>query len=257
MYELNEIVLDIASVVKALVSDLEQQAIKIDWSENGNTRLVSTAGKIDYIEIKQADKTIHLKAKRYVTTAGEGTEALMNLWGIEKPKMQVRPLHMPMVRLDHPEPIYAHCLGTSALPRITVTSHPDKDGKWVWYLGGGIAEDGVKLSEEELIATARKELGKLLPWVNLEDAEWGTLRVNRAEPKQSKLLRPDAAFCQAVNNGIVTWPTKLALAPNLADEVVRMLEEAGVAPSLDELEMPADLPKPEICPNFWSDVLDR
>ena len=257
VYALNEIVLDIASVVKALVADLEQQTIKVDWSENGNARLVSTSGNIDYIEIQQADKTIHLKAKRYVTTAGEGTEALMNLWGIEKPKMQVRPLHMALVRLDHPEPIYAHCLGTSALPRITVTSHPDKDGKWVWYLGGGIAEDGVKLSEEELIATAKRELGKLLPWVNLEDAEWGTLRVNRAEPKQSKLLRPDAAFCQAVNNGIVSWPTKLALAPNLTDEVVRMLEEAGIAPSLDALEIPRDLPQPEICPNFWSDVLDR
>ena len=256
VYALNEIVLDIASVVKALVADLEQQTIKVDWSENGNTRLISTNGNIDYIEIKQADKTIHLKAKRYVTTAGEGTEELMNLWGIEKPKMQVRPLHMPLVRVNHPEPIYAHCLGTSAVPRITVTSHPDKDGKWVWYLGGGIAEDGVKLSEEALIATAKKELGKLLPWVNLEAAEWGTLRVNRAEPKQSKLLRPDAAFCQAVNNGIVSWPTKLALAPNLADEVVRMLEEAGVAPSLDKLELPEDLPQPEICPNFWSDILD-
>ena len=205
VYALNEIVLDIASVIKALVSDLKQQTIKVDWSENGNARLVSTDGKIDYIEIKQADKTVHLKAKRYVTTAGEGTEGLMNLWGIEKPKMQVRPLHMPLVRLDHPEPIYAHCLGTSAVPRMTITSHPDKDGKWVWYLGGGIAEDGVKLSEEELIAIAREELGKLLPWVNLDDAEWGTLRVNRAEPKQSKLLRPDAAFCQAVNNGIVSW----------------------------------------------------
>ena len=257
VYALNEIVLDIASVVKALISDLEQQTIKVDWSENGNTRLISTNGNIDHIEIKQADKTIHLKAKRYVTTAGEGTEELMNLWGIEKPKMQVRPLHMPMVRLSHPEPIYAHCLGTSAVPRITVTSHPDKGGKWVWYLGGGIAEDGVKLSEEELIATAREELGKLLPWVNLEDAEWGTLWVNRAEPKQSKLLRPDAAFCQPVNNGIVSWPTKLALAPNLADEVVRTLEEAGIAPSLDKLEIPAGLPQPEICPNFWSDVLDR
>ena len=257
VYALNEIVLDIASVTEALVNNLEQQTIKVDWSDNGNARLVSTDGRIDYIEIKQPDNTVHLKAKRYVTTAGEGTEELMNLWGIEKPKMQVRPLHMPMVRLSHPEPIYAHCLGTSAVPRITVTSHPDKDGKWVWYLGGGIAEDGVKLSEEELIATAREELGKLLPWVNLENAQWGTLRVNRAEPKQSKLLRPDAAFCQVVKNGIVSWPTKLALAPNLADEVIRMLEEAGIAPSPGDLEMPGDLPKPEICPNFWRDVLDQ
>ena len=256
VYQLNEIVLDIASIVKALVSGLEHQTIKVDWSEQGNTRLVSNDGKIDYIEIKQGDQTIRLKGKRYVTTAGEGTAELMKLWGIEKPKMQIRPLHMPMVRLSHPEPIYAHCLGTTPVPKMTITSHPDKDGKWVWYLGGGIAEDGVKLSEEKLIATAKTQLANLLPWVNLDDAQWGTLHVNRAEPKQNKLLRPDAAYCQPVNNGIVSWPTKLALAPNLADEVIRLLEEAGVAPSAGAVEVPGSLVQPEICPNFWSDTLD-
>ena len=259
VYELNEIVLDIASVIKSLTEGLENQTLRVNWAsaeEGGNTRLISDNGTIQYIEIQQGEQTIHLKAKRYVTTAGEGTEELMKLWGIEKPKMQIRPLHMPMVRLSHPEPIYAHCLGTSAVPRITVTSHPDKDGKWVWYLGGGIAEDGVKLSEQELISTAKKELSKLLPWVNLEDAQWATLKVNRAEPKQSKLLRPDAAFCQPVKNGIVSWPTKLALAPNLADEVIRMLEEAGVAPSISDLELPTELERPEICPNFWGNAFD-
>ena len=257
VYQLNEIVLDIASVVKALVDGLEPQTIKVNWdSETGNTRLVSSNGKIEYVEIKQGDQVIHLKAKRFVTTSGEGTAELMKLWGIEKPKMQVRPLQMVMVRHSHPEPIYAHCLGTTPLPRITVTSHPDKDGKWVWYLGGGIAEDGVNQSPEELIATAKKEMKALLPWVNLDDAEWGTLTVNRAEPKQSMLLRPDAAFCQEVGNGIVTWPTKLALAPNLSDEVISMLETSGVAPAFDPLELPEGLEQPGICPNFWSKHLD-
>ncbi|OED41762.1 hypothetical protein ACH42_13085 [Endozoicomonas sp. (ex Bugula neritina AB1)] len=257
VYQLNEIVLDIASVVKALVDGLEPQTIKVDWdADTGNARLVSGNGKIECVEIKQGDQTIHLKAKRYVTTTGEGTADLMQRWGIEKPKMQIRPLHMVMVRHSHPEPIYAHCLGATPLPRITVTSHPDKDGKWVWYLGGGIAEDGVKQSSEELIATAKKEMKALLPWVNLDDAEWGTLTVNRAEPKQSKLLRPDAAFCQEVGNGIVTWPTKLALAPNLSDEVISLLETSGVAPSFDHLDLPEGLEQPAVCPNFWSDALD-
>lgn len=259
VYQLNEIVLDIASVIKSLTDGLENQTLKVNWAspeEGGNARLISDNGKIEAIEIQQGEQIINLKAKRYVTTAGEGTEELMKLWGIEKPKMQVRPLHMPMVRLNHPEPIYAHCLGTSAVPRITVTSHPDKDGKWVWYLGGGIAEDGVKLSGQELIATAKKELSKLLPWVDLSDAQWATLKVNRAEPKQSKLLRPDAAFCQPVNNGIVSWPTKLALAPNLADEVIKILEEAGVAPSTHDIELPAELERPQICPNFWGNAFD-
>lgn len=91
-----------------------------------------------------------------------------------------------------------------------------------------------------------------MPWVDLSQAEWDTLRVNRAEPKQSRLLRPDAAFCQPVANGIVTWPTKLALAPNLSDEVVRLLQEDNIRPATDNsFVMPEGFSRPEICPNFW------
>ncbi|MGB1272406.1 MAG: FAD-dependent oxidoreductase, partial [Endozoicomonas sp.] len=78
--------------------------------------------------------------------------------------------------------------------------------------------------------------------------------VNRAEPKQSRLLRPDAAFCQGVHNGIVTWPTKLALAPNLSDEVIGMLQEAGIEPGSQAQYLPEGLDRPGICPNFWQDV---
>ncbi|WP_257295373.1 FAD-binding oxidoreductase [Endozoicomonas sp. YOMI1] len=254
VYQLNEIVLDIATVTQALVSGLEDKTIKVDWSEQGNARLLTDAnGEIDAIALGDSTgQTTLLKAKRFVLAAGEGAEALLNTWGVSNPKMQVRPLQMVMVRHTHPEPIYAHCLGTTPLPRMTITSHPDGDGKWVWYLGGGIAEDGVKQSAEELIATAKKELKALLPWVDLSQAEWDTLRVNRAEPKQSRLLRPDAVFCQPVANGIVAWPTKLALAPNLSDEVVSLLQEANIRPAADNsLAMPEGFCRPEICPNFW------
>ena len=254
VYQLNEIVLDIATVTQALVHGLESQTIKVDWSEQGNARLLTdTKGNIEAIELTSSlSQKVLLKAQRFVLTAGEGTESLLNTLGISKPQMQVRPLHMVMVRHRHPEPIYAHCLGTTPLPRMTITSHPDTDGRWVWYLGGGIAEDGVKQSPDELIATAKKELHALLPWVDLSHAEWDTLRINRAEPKQSRLLRPDAAFCQAVGNSIITWPTKLALAPDLSDEVIRQLQTDHISPSTnDTFQLPDGLPQPEICPNFW------
>lgn len=254
VYQLNEIVLDIATVTQALVKGLEDKIVKVDWSEQGNARLLTgPQGTIDAVELtKDSGDKILLTAQRFVLAAGEGTEALLNTWGVNDPKMQVRPLHMVMVRHHYPEPVYAHCLGTTPLPRMTITSHPDTDGKWVWYLGGGIAEDGVKQSAEALIATAKKEMKALLPWVDLEQAEWDTLRVNRAEPKQSRLLRPDAAFCQPVANGIVTWPTKLALAPNLSDEVIRLLQNDHIHPTGDEaFSLGAGFSKPEICPNFW------
>ncbi len=255
VYQLNEIVLDITTVIDSLMRGLVNRAIKVDW--NRDTRLVTRNGDIEYIEIEQGDEKIHLKANRYVTTAGEGTAGLMALWGVKEPRMQVRPLHMVMVRHDHPEPIFAHCIGTKPVPRVTVTSHPDSDGKWVWYLGGEIAEEGNNRSPEEQIKVAKKEMSALLPWVDLSNAEWATLRVNRAEPKQSSLLRPDAAFCHAAGNGIVTWPTKLALAPNLSDEVIKMLSKAGIQPSGNsDFMVPEGLARPNITEPFWSGCFD-
>ena len=177
----------------------------------------------------------------------------MKLWGIEQPEMQLRPLHMVMLRHSNPEPLFAHCLGAKTVPRMTVTSHPDEDGKWVWYLGGEIAEDGMDRTPEEQIRVARRELAALLPWVNLDDAEWATLFVNRAEPKQSKLLRPDAAFCHESGNGVVTWPTKLALAPNLSDEVIKILGKSDIVPEGNEsFALPEGLEHPRVCEPFWS-----
>lgn len=67
-----------------------------------------------------------------------------------------------------------------------MTTHPAADGQWVWYLGGNLAEaDGVARSEQQQIAAAQAEVAQLLPWVNQEQTQWATLRVDRAEPIQS------------------------------------------------------------------------
>ena len=251
VYQLNEIVLDIQTVVRSLVDGLENRTLKVDWEND--TRIVEKDGDIEYIEHKQGAETIQVRAKKFVLTAGEGTRELMNQWGIEQPEMQLRPLHMVMLKHSHPEPLFAHCLGTKTVPRLTVTSHPDEDGKWVWYLGGEIAEDGMERTPEEQIRMARRELAALLPWVDLDDAQWATLFVNRAEPKQSTLLRPDAAFCHETGNGIVSWPTKLALAPNLSDEVGKILEKNGIAAAgNDDFALPAGFDHPQVTGPFWS-----
>ncbi len=109
-----------------------------------------------------------IRAQRVVLSAGAGNEALLRELGLEQPAMQRRPLHMVMVKAATLKPLYAHCLGAGPKPRITVTTHPLSDGHWVWYLGGDIAEaGGVARSEAEQIAEARRELAKLLPWIDL------------------------------------------------------------------------------------------
>ena len=168
--------------------------------------------------------------------------------------MQRRPLHMVIAKGPSLKPLYAHCLGGGPKPRITVTTHPAADGQWVWYLGGDLAEaDGVGREPEAQIAAAKKEVAGLLPWVDLSQVRWATLRVDRAEPAQSGLVRPDNAFLADQQRLLVGWPTKLALAPDFADRVLHALDRDGIKPG----NLPAlpDLPKPPLGQAEWERLL--
>jgi len=127
--------------------------------------------------------------------------------------------------------LYAHCIGASTKPIATITSHTHSDGDNVWYIGGNIAEEGIDHASESLIKHTQTTLQKILPWLDTNDIEWTTHCVNRAEPAQKNLLRPDTAFLADVKNIVITWPTKLALTPNLADQLIRTLKEQSIMPS--------------------------
>ncbi|SDT95484.1 FAD-dependent oxidoreductase [Halopseudomonas salegens] len=241
VYRLAELVLDVPSVIERLTelaghSLVAAEPISIERDDNNQIACV-----------RSGDLTI--KAQRYVLTSGEGNQALQADWGVEQPAMQRRPLQMVLVKGPQLPGLYAHCLGSSPKPRLTVTTHPTADGQWCWYLGGELAEQGVDLPAAELIARARKELGELLPWVDLDDSQWATLKVNRAEPAQSGLVRPDSAYVQGVHNALVCWPTKLALSPHLSDLVLEQLQQAGVTPRTAQ---PVHaLPQPTAATPIW------
>jgi hypothetical protein len=148
-----------------------------------------------------------------------------------------------------PGDIYAHCLGANALPRITITSHFDTAGRVVWYIGGQPAEQGVGRGREEQIKAAKEELASLFPWIDFSACEWGTLNIDRAEVKIGDGSRPDNAFAEEHDRVITAWPTKLALAPALADEVEKLL---GAAKEVTGSEA-ADWPHPRIAPLPWQE----
>ncbi|MCE4068801.1 MULTISPECIES: NAD(P)/FAD-dependent oxidoreductase [Pseudomonas] len=243
-YRLTELVLDVPSLV-ARLAELAGDGLlageRIEALREGD-KLVGL--RVDGREIR---------AQRVVLSAGAGNEALLRELGLERPEMQRRPLHMVLVTAPTLKPLYAHCLGGGPKPRVTVTTHPLSNGDWVWYLGGDIAEaGGVARNEAEQIAEAQRELHKLVPWIDLSAARWATLRVDRAEPSQNNLLRPDSAFLAENGALLVGWPTKLALAPNFADRVLESLEKGGVRPQASAA-LP-DLPRPAMARPVWEEL---
>ncbi len=87
----------------------------------------------------------------------------------------------------------------------------------------------------------------------MNQTQWATLRVDRAEPLQSGLSRPDNAFLAEHGRLLVGWPTKLALAPDFADRVLSALERDGIHPSATA-PLP-DLPRPAIGQPAWEQLL--
>ena len=245
VYRLSELVLDVPSLITRLAElagDSLLAGQRIEPLREGD-ELVG-------LRIDERD----VRAQRIVFSAGGGTAELLATLGLQQPAMQRRPLHMVMVKAPTLKPLYAHCLGGGTKPRITVTSHPTADGEWVWYLGGDLAEaEGVARDEASQIAAAKKELAELVPWIDLSAAHWATLRIDRAEPAQSSLARPDNAFLAEKERLLVGWPTKLALSPDFADRVLAALERDGIRPQRQP-PLPS-LPRPAITGPFWEGLL--
>jgi glycerol-3-phosphate dehydrogenase len=244
VYRLAELVLDVPSLISRLselAGDGLLAAERIEpLQENGELVGLIIDGR-------------EIRAKRIILSAGRGNAELLSTLDLSQPAQQLRPLHMVLVKGPTLKPLYAHCLGGGPKPRVTITTHPADDGQWVWYLGGDLAEaDGVARDEAAQIQAAKKELSELLPWVDLSAAQWATLRVDRAEPAQSGLVRPDNAFLHEHGKLLVGWPTKLALAPDFADRVLAALSRDGVQPTT-HAPLPA-LPRPSVAPPAWEEL---
>ncbi len=239
VYRLDEPIVDVASVLAA-------------FAERYHESIVLNQGPVT----PKADGTLTLRHAGQATwvirptctvfTAGAGNAALP--WAT----LQLRPLHMVMARGPAlPGLLYAHCLGASDVPRLTVTSHYDATGRLVWYLGGGLAEDGVQRDRREQIHAARRELETLIPWANWSRAEFATFTIQRAEAQQPRGNRPAEPGIARDGRVLAAWPTKLALAPLLAERIEDMLRTLGARPRPVDLRALADWPRPDIAVPPW------
>jgi len=248
LYRLEEPVLDIPSVIKAIVEPWHDRILQIpsasaiNWQYDGNN-----------VQSLQLDNDIEIQAQQFVLTAGEGNQKLLDSLGIKSPSMQRRPLQMVMCKArdtQHSLPaIYAHSLGSGSKPIATISSHLSEDGNVVWYIGGNIAEQGVGKSCQQLSTEAAQLLRDILPWFEQPELDWATHNINRAEPQQSALSRPDTAFVESNNNVHIAWPTKLALAPDLSDKLIAQLSKQNLVANTHVSV--AVLPLAKIGPALW------
>ena len=245
VYRLAELVLDVPSLIARLAELAGNSLLSGTQIEPLREQETLVGLRVDGREIR---------AQRIVLSAGGGNAELLKQLGISQPTQQLRPLHMVLAKGPALKPLYAHCLGGGPKPRVTVTTHPAADGQWVWYLGGDLAEaEGVARNEADQIKAAQKEMADLLPWVDQAATQWATLRVERAEPAQSGLVRPDNAFLAEQERLLVGWPTKLALAPDFADRVLAALKRDGIQPG--QYAALPELPRPAVATPVWDTLL--
>ncbi len=243
VFRVDGLVLDTASLVRTLAESHRERLFRIE-----NHAVVAADGGV---ALRRAGgESLVLRPRRAIFTAGAGNAALG--WA----PVKLRPMHMVMVRGESlPGGVYAHVQGTGEKPRLTITSHHDAEGRTVWYLGGELAQGGARREPAEQVRLARRELAALLPWVDLRDAEFATLRVERAAARPRAGDSPDLPGTLRVGTAMAAWPTRLALTPLLGDRVLAALERDGIEPQPTDLGALDGWPHPAVVSYPWDQDL--
>lgn len=259
---LDEQVISPVSFIADLARQNRERLLLID-ARRGLSISVSTPGVVERVTLAhpQTGRTLDLIPRHVVLTAGAGNGALRDVCRLPAEQMQLRPLHTVLVRGNLPT-LNGHCVD-GARTRVTITTDCDSHGRTVWQVGGQLAEEGVACDEHTLVHRARAELSDVLPGVDFSNQEWATYRVDRAERASPRGSRPDTATVLHEGNVITAWPTKLALAPQLARMVESQLPRranpasrnttAGETPAPQFQTPPelADWPRPEVALPPW------
>ncbi len=243
LFRLNEPVLAIKSVIQALAINPARirraKARELQWVRQS------------VVEIFLDDQNgTCVRPRACIITAGIGNELFAKRMGLsEKIRMQRRPLRMFMVR-GLPCRVYAHCLVPEPRPRVTITTHLLENDN-IWYIGGNLAEKTAGLDKTEALKMAQSEMREIFPALDFKGTRWAVHDVERAEPFANKIL-PSGPTLRTTENIAFGWPTKLALAPALTDQVLVWLNRQGIVPSHKLTTLP--LPEAEIGKYPWEKV---
>lgn len=258
LYQLAEPVLDIPSLLSTFQQTfrddlIHSQAINLHADRNNAAHYNAT--------IQCENQPITFRPQRIFATAGEGNLALLEQLAAISPHalssqmsptiMQRRPLQMLMVKGKQLPQLYAHALGISDKPQMTITSHTNQQGEIVWYIGGEPAEKAVQQTPQQAIQTTEALLKKVLPWLATQGLLWSSYRINRAEGIQTQGQRPNTPIYHQFANLVFAWPTKLAFAPLLADQLCALMPNSQIKTSTAESDFSTNFATPPIATPLW------
>lgn len=229
LIDMQELVLDIPSVIKALAEPYKNY-------------------------IRKGDEKSKITAKAYIYSCAAGNHDIAKDQKHDKDlQTQKRPLVMGMMR-NAPFEVFAHLVGPSEKPVATITTHKDKDGNLIWYIGGQAAERVIDSKPEDTYKAARKAFTRYFPALDTSGMEWGSLAIDRVEGRSQKDgWLPDAPCIHQSDNAYYCWPTKLTFAPLLADMMIERLEKDGITPSHTQSTW-NDMPEAPFADPPWNTV---
>lgn len=252
VYRVNDLVLDMPSLVAQLARPCRNRIYKVSLQNCHLEADDRHSTKAIFITAAGVEP-IRIHAQRVILAAGRGNRELLDDLGCSEPTLQVRPLHMVLVKHALPYDFYGQCIGTSARPSLIITTHPTPDGERIWYIGGELANDGAERDERLQIEQTKQALRQHLPWLDLRSARYRGVRVEHVAPDRA-FMSPDGAFAEAIGNNIIAWPTKLTLAPHLGRKVLALLDQQGIRPQAPALTEPLPLLSPEFARPVWESL---
>ena len=257
--KLNENIIDIPSLIKSLNNNTQDICFNynniISYTPKSDNNPHEISLNID--NKNKNSEQISIYTDNIILCAGSGNPEILQKLDIKSPpKMQLRPLHMVWLKADNLPKLYLHSMQKTDKPLITISSHNinnnnNNNNKYIWYLGGDLAETGCELSEDKQIKRAKDILDDLFPdlFKNLDkkSIQCGSVKINRAEGAQANNKRPDGPVIIEKDNIITAWPTKLTFAPLVAEEIFSQI----ININNNNLNNILTLPKAKIYTPIW------
>lgn len=246
---IDEQVISPVSFLSELAQRRRDRIVRID-ARGGLDFVTEAPARVTAVRITNSEtgRKLEFQPRHVVFTAGAGNAELLRRVGLASPLMQRRPLQMLMLRGDLPT-LNGHCVD-GAKTRVTITTDTDSAGRTVWQVGGQIAEDGVRMDELALISHGVSELQSVIPGLDLSSAEAATHRIDRAERSTPAGKRPETTQVISQGNVLTAWPTKLALVPRLAEELVTLVGRPSVSTRFNTHQL-EKWPRPTVALPPW------